>query len=56
MPGPMIAIFGADMLGLEVAAQLQGRGCALILLGVMIVNGVFGLARRRIAAGLGVKP
>lgn len=32
MPGPMIAIFGADLLGLEVAAQLQGRGCALILL------------------------
>ena len=31
-------------------------GCALILLGVMIVNGVFGLARRRITAGLGVKP
>ena len=31
-------------------------GCVLILLGVMIVNGVFGLARRRIAAGLGVKP
>ncbi len=31
-------------------------GGALILLGVMIVNGAFRFAHRRIAAGLGVKP